>query len=272
MKLEVLVATMDQTDGALIGKMNIKTDAVIANQCKRWAYEEHETEGGTVRMVSTDTVGVGVNRNLALQMAKGDILLFGDDDVSYYDGSLQGVVDAFEQLPDADMIFFGLDMTRNGEIYEKRRNKVKRLHIFNSLRYGAARMAVRRSAITEKRLSFSTLFGGGCPYCSGEDTIFIADSLRSGLRLYAHDYVLGTCAKDSSSWFDGFNEKYFFDRGAMIACAFPRMKHLIKWHFVRKFVKKHKLPAKMVIKNMNAGIRGFKARRCYSKGEQHEAL
>lgn len=266
MKLEVLVATMNQEDDSLIGKMNLKTDAVIANQCSRWAQQVYETGNGTVRMVSTDTAGVGVNRNLALQLAKGDILLFADDDVSYYDGTLQGVIDAFQQLPDADVIFFGLDMTRNGEIYEKRRNKVKRLHLYNSLRYGAARMAVRRSAITEKRLSFSTLFGGGCLYCSGEDTIFIADSLRAGLRLYAHDYVLGTCAKDSSSWFDGFNEKYFFDRGAMIACAFPKLKHLLKWHFVRKFVKKHKLPAKMVIKNINAGIRGFKARQSYGEG------
>ena len=257
---------MNQTDGGLIEKMNLQADGIIANQCGRWEHQVFTTENGTVSMVSTDTVGVGVNRNLAISLASGDILLFADDDVCYYDGALQGVVEAFEQLPDADVIFFGLDMTRNGEVYEKRRDKIKRLRLWNSLRYGAARMAVRRSAITEKRLCFSTLFGGGCLYCSGEDTIFIADSLRAGLRLYAHELALGTCAKDRSSWFDGFNEKYFYDRGAMLACAFPRLKHLIKWHYILKFAKK-KLPVKMVIKCINAGIRGFKTRQPYMAKE-----
>lgn len=272
MDLQVLVAAMNQTDGSLMEKMNLKTNGIIANQCGAWGHRSFETEMGTVQLISTATRGVGVNRNLALQLSEADILLFSDDDVTFYDGTLQGVVDAFRQLPDADVIFFGLDMTKNGEIYEKRRNKVRRLHIWNSLRYGTARMAVRRSAVMEKRLSFSTLFGGGSRYCSGEDTIFIADCFRTGLRLYSHDYVLGKCAKDSSTWFDGFNEKYFFDRGAMLACAFPKTKHLIKWHFIRKFVKKYNLPVKMVMGAMNTGIRAFKTGRAYGEGEEYEAL
>ena len=44
-------------------------------------------------------------------------------DVTYYDGTLQGVINAFRELPDADVIFFGIDMTRNGEVFDKRRNK-----------------------------------------------------------------------------------------------------------------------------------------------------
>lgn len=263
MKLEVLVATMGQSDCSLAEKMNIGSHAVIANQCGRWGYEENAS--GTVRMLSTDTVGVGVNRNLALQLSKADILLFADDDVSYYDGALSGVINAFQELPDADVIFFGIDMTRNGEVFDKRRNQKKRLHIWNSLRYGAARMAVRREAVLKNRLAFSTLFGGGCRYCSGEDTIFIADSIRAGLHVYSHDLVLGTCAKDSSTWFAGFDEKFFFDKGAMLACAFPKTKHLIKWYFMRRFLKKQGVSAKMVIKNINKGIRAFPKLQSYEE-------
>ena len=257
MKLEVLVTTMGQTDFSLADKMNLQCDAVITNQCGRWDMKQLERSCGTVRMLSSDTVGVGINRNLGLQLARGEILLFADDDQSYYDGTLQGVVDAFEELPDADVIFFGLDMTKKGQIYEKRRNKKKRLYVWNSMKYGAARMAVRRSSLEKMRLSFSPLFGGGCIYGSGEDTLFVRDCFRSGLRAYAHPYVLGTCAKDSSTWFTGYHEKFMFDKGAWIACAFPGIKHLIKWYFILRLKPKTQLSLGEVIRQINAGIRAF---------------
>ena len=176
-------------------------------------------------MISTDTIGVGINRNLALQLSKADILLFADDDIVYYDGELREVVNAFQQFPDADVIFFGIDMTRDGEVFDKRRNKAGRVHLWNSLRYGCARMAIRRDAVIKNRLAFSTLFGGGSLYGSGEDTILIRDCFHAGLRVYSHDYVLGKCAKDTSTWFSGYNDKFFYDWGAMVACAFPKGKH-----------------------------------------------
>ena len=266
MELEVLVATMQQTDLSLAQKMNLCQNAVIANQCGQWRYEQSQSEYGRLRMLSSDTKGVGINRNLALQLAQADILLFADDDVTYYDGTLQGVIDAFRELPDADVIFFGMDMTRNGEVFEQRRNPIKRLHLWNCLRFGAARMAVRRQALEKKRLSFTTLFGGGCPYCSGEDTLFILDAIRSGLHIYSHSYVLGKCAKDSSSWFSGYNEKYFYDWGAVIACGFPKSRGLMKWYFALKLSKKSKVPLKSVLAQMNQGMKGFRYLRPY--GEQ----
>ena len=263
MDLEVLVAAVGQADRSLAEKMNIQAHMVIANQCGHWGYEE--SPDGAVRMLSTDTKGVGVNRNLAMQLSKADILLFADDDVTYYDGTLQGVIDAFRELPDADVIFFGMDMTRKDKIFERRRNRVKRLHIWNSLRYGAARMAIRREAIVKHRLAFSPLFGGGSCYGNGEDTLLIRDCFRAGLKVYAHSYVLGKCAKDSSSWFSGYNEKYFYDWGALIACAFPKVKRLIKWYFALKLSKKSKVPLKSVLAQMNMGIKGFRHLRPYEE-------
>lgn len=254
-RMEVLVATVDQQDISLAERMHLDRNALIANQCGSWDYSQ--TLDGRVRMISTDTRGVGVNRNLALQMAKADILLFADDDIAYYDGALDAVEKAFEQLPKADVIFFGIDMTRNGEVFDKRRNRVKRLHLWNSLKYGACRMAVRREAIAQKRIGFSTLFGGGCIYGSGEDTVFIRDCFRAGLKVYAHDAVLGACAKDSSTWFNGYTDKYFFDRGALLACAFPRLKGFMKWYFAIKLAKKSGVFLGRINLQMRKGMRAF---------------
>lgn len=259
MDMQVLVATMGQSNFDLVEKMNLDANAIIANQCGCWNYAELENAPCRVQMISTPTRGVGINRNLALQLSTAEFLLFADDDIRYYDGALQAVQDAFRQLPEADVIFFGIDMTKNGVVFDRRRNKVRRLHLWNSLRYGACRMAVRREAIVKKRIGFSTLFGGGCLYCSGEDTIFIRDCFKAGLKLYAHDAVLGACAKDASTWFTGFDDKYFHDRGAMLACAFPHMKHLIKWYYVLKLHRKSGAKAGTILRQMNRGISAFDA-------------
>ena len=268
--LEVLVATMGQKNLSIAERMHLTKSAIIANQCERWDYEEEQSDFGRIAMISTKTKGVGINRNLALQLSTADFLLFADDDIVYYDGALDGVENAFRELPDADVIFFGIDMTKEGKVFDARRNKVKRVRPWNSLRYGACRMAVRRNAIIENRISFSTLFGGGCIYCSGEDTIFICDCLKAGLKLYSHSCVLGACAKDSSTWFSGFNDKYFYDRGAMLACAFPHLKHFIKWYFVYKLMRKANVSPWRIVREMNAGICGFRTLTPYHKeGDIH---
>ena len=100
-------------------------------------------------------------------------------------------------------------------------------------------------------------------YGSGEDTIFIRDCFRAGLRVYSHPYVLGACRKDESSWFCGFNEKFMFDKGAMLACAFPKCKHILKWHFIRRYSQKSDLSVREIICNINRGIRAFSSQQEY---------
>lgn len=263
--VEVLVATMGQKDFSLYDKMNLRCDCLIANQCGRWDYREQTTTTAKVRMISSDTVGVGINRNLALSNAKGDILLLADDDIVYYDGTLDAVAEAFVRFPDADVIAFGMDMTRKGELSARRLEPCKRRALWNSMRYGACRIAVRRSAVRKHSLSFSELFGGGCMYGSGEDTIFLRECFRKGLKVYSHSYVLGTCARDHSSWFKEYNAKFFYDHGAMLACAFPAGKQLIKWYFAWKLKKKTGVPLGKIIGWMKEGIRGFASLRPFEE-------
>lgn len=66
-KIEVLVACMHQTDDSLYKEMNLQTDAVFANQCDKYDYQEYPQENGYIaKMISTPDRGVGKNRNKAL--------------------------------------------------------------------------------------------------------------------------------------------------------------------------------------------------------------
>ena len=136
------------------------------------------------------------------------------------------------------------------------------------MRFGTCRMAVRREAILKKNIHFSSLFGGGCLYGSGEDSLFLVQCFKSGLKVCSHEYVLGVCSKDESTWFDGYNEKYFFDKGALLACAFPATKHLIKWYFIFKYHRKTKMPLRVILLQVNKGIASFEGiERVAERGE-----
>ena len=145
------------------------------------------------------------------------------------------VVEAFRQLPQADVILFGLDILKNGRITEKRRTPIRRLHVWNSMRFGTCRMAVRRSALVQKNITFHQAFGGGCAFSAGEDSLFLKTCFDKGLKVYSHTHVLGTCCKDSSSWFVGYNEKFFYDKCVLVRLLFPKTSYLIAWYFAIRF-------------------------------------
>lgn len=264
-KLQVLVATMHQTDFSLVEKMNIHANVIIANQADEESVREMQFEGFTAKMITTKTRGVGINRNIALQAADAEIVLFADDDIVYRDDAFQQIEGAFCDLPKADLITFSADFTKNGKVYLQRRNPTKQCRVWNSMQFGAAFLAARRQTIAEKRLEFSTLFGGGCIYGSGEDSLFLRDCLKHGLRLYSHDFVIGSCAKDESTWFTGYNEKFFYDKGAWLAAAFPKSHFLLKWYFLLRHKHVTELSLSEMRHQMNRGIRGYRTRIPYSE-------
>lgn len=254
-KMQVLVATMHQNDVSLAEKMNIRSSAVIANQADREEIVSCETEFGNIKMITTATRGVGLNRNIALMAADAEILLFSDDDVVYNDDVAENVTAAFETLPQADVIVFGMDIVKNGKITERRHLKRGRLKVWNSMRFGTYTVAVRRSSVIKKNVTFNQCFGGGCPFSAGEDTLFLKSCFDAGLKVYSYDYVLGTCSKDSSSWFAGYNEKYFYDKGVLVRNLFPKTAYVMALYFGIRFKRKTDLSVFKRLKYIYTGVR-----------------
>ena len=214
MGIEVVVATMHQDDFSKYFEMNLQTDAVFANQTKNNDKKSETIGDKTVKMISTDTRGVGINRNIGLMNAQADILLIADDDMKYVDGYEQIVQRAFREVSDADAIIFNIETIGN-DMSRRVNQKIKRIHFYNALNYGAARIAVKMSALKRENIWFNTNFGGGTQYSAGEDTLFICDMLKRGLKMYTYPQTIATVDQTTSTWFDGYTEKYFFDKGAL---------------------------------------------------------
>lgn len=230
--IEVLASTINQkvTDLSLASKMNIQTNAIIINQTDKLAYFEDMHSNQSIKMYSFNERGVGLSRNNALMRSKADICLMADDDMVYVDGYEKIVQDAYQKHPDADFIVFNVRVHYNDRI-EERVKKEGRVSFLNSLKYGTVTFSFKRERILKKNISFSLLFGGGTGYSSGEDTLFLWTALKKKLKVYAIKTVIADVYNYESSWFQGYNDKYYFDKGALFKALEPTFYPLLNLQF-----------------------------------------
>ena len=138
MKIETLVATIDQTDHSLVEKMNIQTEAIIGNQCGQSSEEVFEFRGNRVVYLNSAERGVGKNRNLLMQHAVADICIFADDDMQFLQGYPQTAKQAFQECPQADILIFNLVEKQQQRPFTK---AITRIRTYNYAKYGQNRIS-----------------------------------------------------------------------------------------------------------------------------------
>ncbi len=257
MKIEVLVSTLNKDPKNLIDLMNIQTDAIIICQCNKFGYEEIYREDSLIRIFYFNERGIGLSRNNALMRARGDILLFADDDEILENNYESIIVSEFINQK-ADMLVFNINSnSEDRKIYNIKSNR--KIHIFNCLRYGAVRMAIKKEVLLKNNVHFSLLYGGGAKYGSGEDSIFIYECVKKRIKIYSSPKIIATVDFGNSSWFNGYNEKYFFDKGSLMYSLHKNFAIL----FIQLFLIRHRymfqnIGLKKAYKNMILGYLDIK--------------
>lgn len=220
-EVQTLIVTMNlDNEVDLLEKMNVRTGFVIGNQTKKDERRYITFRGYKGVVLSRDETGVGKNRNATLFNATGDICILADDDMVFLDEYPEIVKKTFSTIKDADVLIFNL--CNNAYDGERKTKKRKRIHIYNYMNYGAARMAFKKSSICYSGISFNILFGGGTPHKCGEDSLFLRECLRKKLKIYAVEESIAAISNErESTWFEGYDEKYFFDKGVFLKIAHP---------------------------------------------------
>ena len=258
MKVEVLASVMNASLPETVQHMNLQSDAVIINQCDRLGQEEMQISpgNGRIRFCSFPDRGIGRSRNEAILRAEGDICLFSDADIVYEDGYEAAVLAEFERNPRADMIIFNIEVEEERRTYHITERKPVRW--YNCGRYGAvsfavrresllrsgkrdsrsqqALSAVRRESLLRSGITFSLLFGGGAKYSNGEDSLFLTEFIKKGCRVYTAPVTIGREEAGESTWFHGYNEKFFHDRGVLYHYLYG----WLEWPLALRFLYAHK--------------------------------
>lgn len=230
MTLETLVSAVNEDLAALAEKMNLQSDAVIIDQCGENSYLEYEYKGNKIRGYRFAEKGVGLSRNNALMRAKADIVLFSDEDIVYHPGYAKKILEAFEQRPDADMLLFNMKVEENRATYHI--EKEHRVRFYNSGRYPTYSFAIRREKLHKANITFSLLFGGGARYSNGEDSLFLLECIKKGLKVYALPIEIGEEIPRPSTWFQGYTQKFFFDRGVLYYHLYGKLRKVMALRFL----------------------------------------
>ena len=227
MKLEVLLSVMNLNNKEL-DKMNITSKCTVINQCGKEKFEKYKN----FNIYSYDELGTANSRNRGLEHITEDIIILCDDDVVYNKDYEKLVLEEFRNNPKADMIIFNVINT-----YRKKRinKKNKRLHLYNSLNYAAYNIAFRKKSLGNIRMN--TMFGPAAKYKSGgDDTLFIVDFLKNKLRIYSSSKTIGKIISNESTWFKGYNEKFFFDKGALFTAISKKIRKIL----ILQYLLRHK--------------------------------
>lgn len=259
--LDVLISVMNLKDiHSFVKKTNIQSNSVIIDQCDTLYSETFKIGSSTVIYISTKERGLSNSRNMAMELASSDICLLCDDDESLYKGYQDLILNAYEQLPEADIIAFKFNYPQ-----KKYGNSVKKIGYLDVPKISSVELTFKREKIYHSGIRFNTDFGSGSIYSAGEENLFLFDSLRKGLKIYFVPVEIGKLIKGNESlWFKGFNEKYFFDKGAWLSACFPKLKYIMIFYVTYRFRKVSELNILSTFKLLSAGMKAYKSRLSYS--------
>ena len=209
MKLDVLMSCMHQADTSLISKTGINGNAVVINQCDVEDYIKVDTERGIAEMYSVTSRGLTKSRNLAISRSNGDICLLCDDDEVLVDDYEFIIINAYKNLVDADIIAFDLE---NHPCSLKKR--IQRLKFPKTMKICSCQITFRRESILKKGVKFDELLGAGTGNGAEEELKFLRDCQNANLKIYFVPQIIAKICEDESTWFSGFDEKFFENRGA----------------------------------------------------------
>jgi glycosyltransferase involved in cell wall biosynthesis len=144
-----------------------------------------------VTIVQITGKGLSTNRNNAIKEAKGDIALLADDDVSFMPDTFEIIKNVFLKDEDLDVACFKIKTPETEPVYKKYPSgpyqiKKNKCHSISSVE-----IAFRIKSIKEKNILFDERFGiGSSMMIAGEESLFIYDCLKNGLKIVFYPFEI----------------------------------------------------------------------------------
>ncbi|WKA57820.1 glycosyltransferase family A protein [Planococcus shenhongbingii] len=255
MNIKVLVSTMNNTDPLeLYNNMNLNTSAVIVNQCNREDIIHYKSNQNSIEYINSIDRGLSKSRNKALEHACiDDICMIADDDMTYVNDYSHIVEKAFRDHQEYDVLVFQVEGIN--DTFKKYSKNARQIGYLTSLKISSVEMAIKVKSIKEHNIKFNELFGAGAEYKMGEENIFLFKCINKGLKIKYLPLKIADLYIGDSTWFSGFNKKYFFDKGAVFYEMTKKMNFLLILQFA---IRKYKVYRKNIsfceaMKSMNNG-------------------
>lgn len=217
MKIDILLSCMHKKDTSIVERSNIQTDTVVVNQCDEESvisetYVNKKGETHSIIFISTTERGLSRSRNMALRNSTADVCVIVDDDETMTDNYAEVIAAAYAENPKADVIAFNFVRADGTKKHELKR--ARKIGYIGALRISSIQITFRRESVAGHNIMFDEEMGAGTGNGAGEENKFLYDCLKHGLRIIEAPAVIARLNPgEPSSWFRGFDKKYFFDLG-----------------------------------------------------------
>ena len=185
MILEILISTFGKNGLDRVKQMylpeidNVSYLVSLQNPYKEEILYPEVLKRSDIRIIETDSIGLGLNRNHSLLNATGDILLIADDDLVYKRDGIIKIKELFESNDDLDFATFQ---------YAGGDNKIYPEYSFNlkteprGYYITSFEIAIRRESLPLD-IQFSRYIGAGMNlFGSGEENLFVYRLIQAGLK------------------------------------------------------------------------------------------
>ena len=135
-----------------------------------------------LRISTTSSVGLSINRNNALKRARGDFLLIADDDIQLISDAPTQILQLFKNHQNIGCCTCRV-RTPSGDLYKKYKGVGSLHNKISILGVSSIEVVLRRSAIVSENLFFDERFGLGSIYPIAEEAIFLGDMLRKNISI-----------------------------------------------------------------------------------------
>lgn len=232
MTVQLLISTMHQSDHSLLDRMNVDSDAVVINQCNREGRENFDYNGHKILWIDTTERGLSKSRNMAIRNATADICLLSDDDMEYRSGYVNTVTTAFSRINADIMRFQVCGIEKKFKDYPADEQKIGYL---KTMKMSSVEISFKRESFAKKNILFDELVGAGTEFLMGEESAMLVSCLKKGLDIFYVPEVIADLHIGTSTWFSGYNEKYFIGRGAAFTAMKLTFPSLLIWQWaIRK--------------------------------------
>lgn len=204
----ILVSCMHEKSNDIIKKANIESNAVIINQCDEDSRSIINLKDSTISWINSTERGLSRSRNMAIKNSNADICLLADNDEVFDDDIEDKILMAYDELPDADIIIFRLHNKTT-----KLKNKIYKPWRMEMQRICSLQISFKRSSIVNNKLKFDVKLGAGTGNGAGEENKFLVDCYDAGLKIYHYPLYIANIVESESTWFNGYNEKFFYNHG-----------------------------------------------------------
>lgn len=263
MKVTVLISCMYQNNKDIIKRTGVQTDVVVVNQCNENKIEEYSfiNKAGQkckVKFICTTERGLSRSRNMAIKNAWGDYCIFADDDETLTEGYEQIILSAFKRNPKADIVAYNYkdQNTRLKNNYKK--PIIEEREAPKNHSYSSVALSFKLEQIILKKVWFDPRIGAGSGIISaGEESVWQALARKNGLKIYQCPEFITTVSQANSTWFNGYDEKYFYDLGANLTARYGLIKYIYQFYYPYRLRKETKLSICKQLYYINAGMKGF---------------